>query len=1448
MLTQPGGGQEARQSPGPADAAAVAQILAPDGAVAGAGFLAGDGLLLTCAHVLQGAGHGPGDAVRMRFPQAEDAPQAIGTVLAEQWRDPDGDDIAVVLLGETPPGLPVLAVGSAEGFAGQRVRSFGFPAQAPDDGRYGTGTVQGYLNADGRVLLQLDAANSLAQGFSGGPILDEESGLVIGMVTAITAPDRHQRGVNIAYVTPGETLRARCPALAAQDTCPYLDLKPFGKEHSHWFHGRDTARDKVLTELRRRRGVLLQGPSGSGKSSLVQAGVRPELPDGWLTCTARAGQDWAGGLEREGLPGVRADGLLTAVRRRLADEPDNVRLLLVFDQFEELLTTAGAGAELPAHSVDALRQLTEVIRSYESVVVLLVMRVDFYHRLHTLAPELLEAVKQGQIDLFSTLDAEELRAIVTKPAHSVGLRFEEGLPEAIVAEALAAGRRGAADGRAEVSLLPLLEKTLTLLWENRGDNRLTHEAYERIGGLGGSLNGSYERAFRELGPGRRPVAERILSALVRHDETGQTDDVRQARSVEDLRDLTEDSAFDEVLAVLARHRLVITHTPPGGRYKGRPTVELVHEYLIGTWDDLRAWVRRDGPFDAWLRRVESQQRTWEATQSNDDLLQRSDLNATLDWAAQKRALPPHVREFLRRSDDHHKERERRSRRFRRGAFTALSLMAVLLLIAAALAFAYAKREEQAKRDVEERELIATAEGLAAQAEQLRESDPRLALQVGMAADQLHSTAKVRASLVKTLGTTRLAATFSGEGVGFADDAGDRLLVQVAKAEAEGQLLDVHAVGGTRPGRLLRRQDIGAAVALSPDGKLLATVDEDMRVRVRAVGAQDAAEATVSPAFGTNELMTGAEFGADGRRLVLSHMDGTVTLWDTSRPSRPTAVGAPLRVRPKLDADAPSEWAAPPAVSPDGRLIAVAVDRAVTVWSAGAPRREVTRLRLPSLKSEAFSDPYAISQVSFSPDGRTIAAAAVGGVVRWDVTDPEHPALLETLSDAGRAAVFSPDGRTLATIGDDGSAVLWDLTEPSRARRGAAFPAPQEGEAVAIRFSPNGERVMVQHGGSAGGHATVWNLRRPGHPQRLGDELPSDSPSLAVRADGRVLVTAREDGRIDCWDISSPDGAVRISTVRTRIKGGVTALAFRPDGRVLAVGGGGGRAELWDVRDARRPVRRGETPQTTLDRVTTLSYTPDGKTLHLSDNAYVVRWRTGSTAIPLTMGTVYPQFVTRVAFSRQTDTMARVAPYQPLSQVVRERGNLVGAAVQLWPVGDSGPMPGSGARELPGPGNVGSAVEFHPAGRILAVGSPYGTLTLWEIAGAYEPHRRLGLPVKGHSTAISAIAFSPDGTTAATGATDGTIVIWSPDQDGPLNLSGQAATGHEGAVLTMAFSPDSRTLVTDGADGAVRLWDVGAIADARSGPTELACALAGGGLGEVEWASFVPSLPYQDTCS
>ncbi|MFB9462387.1 nSTAND1 domain-containing NTPase [Streptomyces cinereospinus] len=1459
MGRRTGGRPEPEQS---AARAAVAQILAADGAAAGAGFLAGDGLLVTCAHVLRAAGHGPGDdGVRVRFPQAEGAPRATGAVDAEAWRDPEGDDIAVVRLAGPPPGVPVLAVGSAQGFEGQAVWSFGFPDQAHAEGRYASGTLQGRLNAGGRSLLQLDGANAVAQGFSGGPVLDVESGLVIGMTTEITAPDRHGRGVNVAYVTPGETLRAVQPALAGQDVCPYLDLRPFTERESGWFHGRDDARDKVVEVLGRHRGVLLQGPSGAGKSSLVQAGVRPALPDGWLALTVRAGQDWAGDLERQGLPGIRTAGLLAAVRQRLEPERAHVRLLLVVDQFEELLSTAAEpGGAQPDAGADAVRQLTEVIHSYERAVVLLVMRVDFYPRLHMLAPELLEAVRPGQVDVFGTLGAGALRDMVVKPARSVGLRFEAGLPEVIVDEVLAAHPGGAAEGRAPATLLPLLEKTLTLLWENRSDNRLTLNAYQAIGRFGGSLDRWYDRAFEELGPGRRPVAQRVLSALVRHDEAEQAPDVRQARSLRALRDLTEDSAFDEVLAVLVQHRLVTTHTARDGRHQDQPMVELIHDFLVRHWEDLRRWVLRDAAFDAWLRRVELQQSRWEATLSPDDLLRPSELDAALEWAAQKRVVPERASEFLRRSERHHKDGERRRRRNRRTVIGVLSLLTVVLTVTTGFLVEFWVGERQARQEVEERELIATTEGLAAKAEQLRATNPRLSLQLGVAAENLRSTAKVRASLVNSLATTRLAGTFPGTALGFVDGDSDRLLLHRGAADgtdeatgpggekAQGDHLTVRSVSGDRPDRTVYRVDDPAVsvLAAGPDGRRVLVRD----ATARRAGVREVPDGTGRPvtsaAFGTQALLSGAAFAGDGSRVVLGHLDGTMTSWDLSRPDRPRMVGGHVRLRPPPEKEQVPTWSVQPFVSPRGDLIAVPVERAVTLWTAGVPHRKVAELRLPALEADQFLDPYTISQVAFSRDGRTVAVAAVGGVVVWDVTRPERPGLLQTLADARHAAAFGPDGRTLATVADDGT-TLWDISDRSRARRTDFFPAPEESDPVAVRFAPDGQRVVVQHTGSGRSYAALWNLRQPGWPRRLGGELPSGSSAMAVRPDGRVLVTAGPGRRVECWDISAPSRPVRIATVRTRLPHEVTALAFRPDGEELAVGGSDGRTQLWDVRDVRRPVRRSVSPRTTLGAVTALGFGPDGRTLHISDNAYVIRWRAGAPSIPLTMGTVFPQFVERIAVSGTTGTMARVAPYQPFTPVVRERGAMVGGPVQLWPAGETGPLPGSGADELPGPGNVGSAVEFHPAGEVLAVGSPSGTLTLWQVTGAYGDNRRLGLPVRAHSSAISTIAFAPDGATAATGATDGTIVIWTPHQDGPLNLSGPASAAHTDRVRSMAFTSGSRTLITNGADGAVRLWHVGALAEARRAPTRLACALVGEGLDEIEWASFVPSLPYRDTC-
>ena len=307
-------------------AASVAQVLDADGGVTGAGFLAGDDVVVTCAHVVRDAGSGPGRELGLRFPHMEGAPGVPGRVVANGWRDPEGLDVAVVRLAGTPAGAQVLGLGSARGCRGHRVRSFGFPSQAPPDGHYGYGVAGDLLAvASGGVVLQLTSANDLTRGFSGAPILDEVTDLVVGMVTAITAPDEHRRGLSIAYATPTATLREVWPELAVGDVSPYRGLEPFTADDARWFHGRDRAIEQVLAALAGHRLVLLLGPSGAGKSSLVQAGVVPALAAGrlagadrWLPVLARPGQDLLAELNRAGLPDT-AGGIAASAARRVAD-------------------------------------------------------------------------------------------------------------------------------------------------------------------------------------------------------------------------------------------------------------------------------------------------------------------------------------------------------------------------------------------------------------------------------------------------------------------------------------------------------------------------------------------------------------------------------------------------------------------------------------------------------------------------------------------------------------------------------------------------------------------------------------------------------------------------------------------------------------------------------------------------------------------------------------------------------------------------------------------------------------------------------------------------------------------------------------------------------------------------------------------------------------------------
>ncbi|MDT0381110.1 WD40 repeat domain-containing protein [Streptomyces sp. DSM 42041] len=1123
------------------------------------------------------------------------------------------------------------------------------------------------------------------------------------------------------------------------DSPPYRGLTRFEPGDAALFFGRDRLVDRLTALTRRSRFTAVFGPSGSGKSSLLRAGLIPRL--------RASGEDGPAPSAVRILTPGDAPLLTHADRLAPAAESDTDTWLIV-DQFEELYTLGADPAQRDAF-IDRLLAATE---PGSRLRVVIAVRADFLGRCAE-HPRLTAALQDATL-LVGPMSREELREAVVRPATAAGLIVERTLTTRLLDEV-----------EGEPGGLPMMSHALLETWRHRRGRALTERAYEAAGGLHGAVVRTAEQAYGELTGPRAELARRILLRLVTPGDG--TPDTRRPTGHDELR-LGDPDDTRAVVERLVRARLL---TFDDG------TVDLAHEALITAWPRLRGWIDAERERLRVHRRLTDAARTWQDLGGESAALYQGSRLADARHAFPDPGHPAELTDTERTFLDASVRQRRRGIRLRR-TVTAVLAGLVLLASGTAVVALQLRATAQAERDT------AVFGQVTAEADGLRETRASLAARLDVAAHRMRSTPDLYTRLVgdaSTVLSTRIAAHDDiGSSVDFSPDG--RTLVS-AGHDGILRLWDMRRTG--RPEALGEplRAGIGpvSEVAFAPGAGDLLAAAGDGTLRLWDVGDRSRPRPLGPPvAVADDRTVSTLAFSPDAARLATGDDDGTLRLWDVRDPARPRQLGDGTAVDPR------SVRAV--AFSPDGSTLATGgYEGAVRLWDVTAPERP------EPLGEPLTAHEESVWTVTFSPDGRTLATGGYDETVRlWDVTHPERPAPRREALTGHTAAVwslaFSADSRTLATAGQDDTLLLWNVTNPDYPQRIGPPLTGHTGGLWAVAFSPDGRTlattgydhtVRLWHrprsvltdftnpvtsvayspdGDLLAAASTddalirLWNLERPGRPRLLEQPLTGNEDPVAAVAfspDGRLVASGAEDGTVRLWDVTDPGRPRALDGSPDAHEGGVLAVAFSPDGRTLASAGRDGTARLWDVSAPERPAALGEPLTGHQEPVTSLDFAPDGRTLATGGEDDTVRlWNTADPASARPLGRPLTGHI----------DMVRTLAFSPDGRTLASGG--ADRAVRLWDVSERSAARPVGAGLTAHRAPVRS-VAFSPDGRTLASGSGDRTVRLWDVAepASAEP---LGQPLTGHVDTVTTVAFSPGGTTLASAGYDLTARLWTLD--------------------------------------------------------------------------------------
>ncbi len=1283
---------------------------------------------------------------------------------------------------------------------------------------------------------------------------------------------------------------------------PFKGLEYFGENDADKFYGRELLTAKLAGKLRLSRFLpIIIGASGSGKSSVIRAGLLPTLrrgtqlvdgtlpPEGsrsWMTYTFTPGAKpldaLAAALTRDEESATATTTLIDdlAIDKRslhlrslklLSRRPDAQRLMLVVDQFEEIFTLTKDESERRAF-INALMYASSEVTDGPTVVII-IFRADFYA--HCSQYDNLREAVATQQEFVGPMNQAELRRAIEEPAKAGGWDMEPGLVDLILKEV-----------GDEPGALPLMQHALLETWKRRRGHTMTLRGYNDAGGIRGAIAKTAEAIYHALPADQQSIARRIFLKLVELGE-GTQDTRRRARLEELYPRADERPQVEGVLKKLVDNRLVVTTDK---------TAEVAHEALIREWPTLRGWINDSREALRLHRELLDAAEDWERVNRDEGSLYRGvRLAQALEWAAQNAdEVGPLEKEFLAASKEF-SEREAREKevqrqreleaakriaeeqqraageaqkaqaaaeglaeeqtanakrmRARNRIITGVGIVAGVLAIAASVLFVFAQvaqnqAEEQrvvavtARADADEKRVVAvTAQSQALEQKGIADANAVLA-------EQQKATAVFNEGVAQEQARLALAGELASQAKAIPETQLDLSLLLGVEAynlepgsARQGDLLSLLDKAPPLK-RILRGHEAKiTALEFNANHTWLASGDDRGTVILWNLTQENI---TALPVNGHSERVYDFAFRPDGQSVVSVADDGQLIAWDLATGQAINQVQLPQ-----------GGWAL--ALSTDGRSLAVGMRGFLEIRDANSLEVMVGPAEDPN--GETWMS------LAFSPSGqRLISGGYNGQIVAWNALTLQPVQVLRGGGPQVSALAYDPSG-TVFVHGDwDFFAQVWDAQTLQLA--GSVPASPFLGRVLSLVFTDPGSERAQLWAGTSDNNFTLWD-QVDGTVASPLDGYQGTVDIAAVSPDG-VLAASNSDRAILVWHLGPvPPAGDNLNPDSHELW--AWSVAVNPSGGTFATGFSDGGIQRFDVA-SKSPT--GGVLSGHSNTVISLAYSVDGKYLASASTDGTVRLWEAATGN--SVGDVFGQHadvVRAVAFSPDSTRLATGGFDRTLRLWSVPDGNLIweaaidntviydlafspdgtrvylgnqSKAVLVYAADSGQPIVSGDEKAWRGHTDHVLTVAVSPDGQTIASGSAAldTTIHLWDASG-----QSLGV-LPGHTTAVNDLAFSADGALLASASEDGTVRLWDVIRRQPVATLNSHTQGYAKGV---AFSPllEGSWLVSVGSDSRSRI-------NLRqvSGPVlqAEACSLVGRNLSQAERSLFLPTdAPYHKVC-